>query len=184
QIRCQLIRLPLSLTRLPYTTLFRSRLGRAREQAAAGERRCEPAQRDQDQGAAGGAEQTQRVDLQQRGLAHALSAGEADPQPRPAPVRLQRARVTRRTMPTPSRLAAPAPAGPPAGARALPAHKTRIVATIGPASEAPETLARLVAAGLGVARLNLSHGDFEGHARVIERLRAASREAGRPLAIL
>src|SRR5690606_41842068 len=83
QIRCQLIRLPLSLTRLPYTTLFRSRLGRAREQAAAGERRCEPAQRDQDQGAAGGAEQTQRVDLQQRGLAHALSAGEADPQPRP-----------------------------------------------------------------------------------------------------
>jgi len=86
-------------------------------------------------------------------------------------------------MPTTTRLA-PAPARPPAGARALPAHKTRIVATIGPASEAPETLARLVAAGLDVARLNLSHGDFEGHARVIERLRAVSREAGRPLAIL
>jgi len=66
----------------------------------------------------------------------------------------------------------------------LPAHKTRIVATIGPASESPEVLARMVAAGMDVARINLSHGDFEGHARVIARLREASRAAGRPLAIL
>ncbi len=66
----------------------------------------------------------------------------------------------------------------------LPAHKTRIVATIGPASDAPEVLCRMIEAGLSVARLNLSHGDFEGHARVIERLREASRTAGRPLAIL
>jgi pyruvate kinase len=66
----------------------------------------------------------------------------------------------------------------------LPAHKTRIVATIGPASESPDTLARMVAAGMDVARINLSHGDFASHARVIARLREASRAAGRPLAIL
>jgi len=66
----------------------------------------------------------------------------------------------------------------------LPAHKTRIVATIGPASDSPEVLARMVAAGMDVARINLSHGDLEGHARVIARLREASRAAARPLAIL
>ncbi len=66
----------------------------------------------------------------------------------------------------------------------LPDHKTKIVATIGPASASPEMLERLVAAGLDVARLNLSHGDLDSHARAIERLRAAARTVGRPLAIL
>jgi pyruvate kinase len=66
----------------------------------------------------------------------------------------------------------------------LPAHKTRIVATIGPASESPEVLVRMIAAGMSVARLNLSHGDFASHARVVERLREAARTVGRPLAIL
>jgi pyruvate kinase len=66
----------------------------------------------------------------------------------------------------------------------LPRHKTRIVATIGPASESPEVLERLVAAGMDVARINLSHGDFPGHARVIARVREAARAAGRPVAIL
>jgi len=66
----------------------------------------------------------------------------------------------------------------------LPAHKTRIVATIGPASESPEVLARMIAAGMSVARLNLSHGDFASHARVVERLREAARTVDRPLAIL
>ena len=47
----------------------------------------------------------------------------------------------------------------------LPSHKTKIVATIGPASESPEMLERLIRAGLDVARLNFSHGDFAGHAR-------------------
>lgn len=71
-----------------------------------------------------------------------------------------------------------------AGLARLPAHKTRIVATIGPASESPAVLARMISAGMDVARINLSHGDLEGHGRVIARLREASRAAGRPLAIL
>jgi pyruvate kinase len=66
----------------------------------------------------------------------------------------------------------------------LPAHKTRIVATIGPASDSPALLARMMAAGMTVARLNLSHGDFDGHARVIAHVREAARAAGRPVAIL
>ena len=61
----------------------------------------------------------------------------------------------------------------------LPAHKTKVVATIGPASESPEMLVRLIRAGLNVARLNFSHGDFAKHAEVIRRIRAAERETGR-----
>jgi pyruvate kinase len=67
---------------------------------------------------------------------------------------------------------------------ALPAHKTRIVATIGPASESPEMLARLIAAGLNVARLNFSHGDFSKHGEVVKRIRKAARAAGRRVAIM
>ena len=46
----------------------------------------------------------------------------------------------------------------------LPDHKTKIVATIGPASDTPEMLERLIRAGLNIARLNFSHGDFAAHA--------------------
>jgi pyruvate kinase len=66
----------------------------------------------------------------------------------------------------------------------LPAHKTKIVATIGPASESPEMLARLIRAGLDVARLNFSHGSPEKHAEVIQRIRDAARETGRRVAIM
>ncbi len=66
----------------------------------------------------------------------------------------------------------------------LPNHKTKIVATIGPASESPEMLERLIRAGLNVARLNFSHGDFAGHAEVITRIRAASIATGRRVAIM
>src|SRR5512139_2031479 len=66
----------------------------------------------------------------------------------------------------------------------LPDHKTKIVATIGPASESPEMLERLIRAGLNVARLNFSHGDFSGHAERIARIRAAERATGRRVAIL
>ena len=66
----------------------------------------------------------------------------------------------------------------------LPAHKTKIVATIGPASESPEMLARLIRAGLNVARLNFSHGDFSSHAEVIRRIREAARATGRRVAIM
>ena len=67
---------------------------------------------------------------------------------------------------------------------ALPAHKTKIVATIGPASESPEMLARLIRAGLNIARLNFSHGDFSRHAEIIQRVRDAACKAGRRVAIM
>src|SRR5512147_1355800 len=66
----------------------------------------------------------------------------------------------------------------------LPNHKTKIVATIGPASDSPEMLERLIRAGLNVARLNFSHGDFTGHAERISRIRAAERATGRRVAIM
>jgi pyruvate kinase len=66
----------------------------------------------------------------------------------------------------------------------LPTHKTKIVATIGPASDSPEMLEKLILAGMNVARLNFSHGDFSGHAGVIERIRAAERTTGRRVAIM
>ena len=65
-----------------------------------------------------------------------------------------------------------------------PAHKTKLVCTIGPASDSPETLEKMVQAGMNVARLNFSHGEFAGHATVIERVRAASRAVGKPVAIM
>jgi pyruvate kinase len=66
----------------------------------------------------------------------------------------------------------------------LPDNKTKIVATIGPASESPAMLERLIRAGLNVARLNFSHGDFLGHAERIVRIRAAERATGRRVAIM
>jgi pyruvate kinase len=66
----------------------------------------------------------------------------------------------------------------------LPNHKTKIVATIGPASESPEMIARLARAGMDVARLNFSHGDFDAHAASISRIRDVERTTGKRLAIL
>lgn len=66
----------------------------------------------------------------------------------------------------------------------LPSHKTRIVATIGPASESPDVLERMIRAGMDVARLNFSHGDFEAHRRHVVAIRAAARVVGRPVAIM
>ena len=63
-------------------------------------------------------------------------------------------------------------------------RRTKIVATIGPASREPATLVRLVEAGMDVARLNYSHGTLEEHAETVERVRAAAGRAGRPVAIL
>jgi pyruvate kinase len=63
-------------------------------------------------------------------------------------------------------------------------RRTKIVATIGPASREPEILVRMVAAGLDVARLNFSHGDRDLHAANAERVRAAASQAGRQVAIL
>jgi pyruvate kinase len=63
-------------------------------------------------------------------------------------------------------------------------RRTKIVATIGPASREPETLRRMIEAGLDVARLNFSHGNREIHAENAERVRAAANAAGRQVAIL
>jgi pyruvate kinase len=63
-------------------------------------------------------------------------------------------------------------------------RRTKIVATIGPASRDPDTLFRLVEAGMDVARLNYSHGTLEEHAETALRVRDAAGRAGRPVAIL
>jgi len=63
-------------------------------------------------------------------------------------------------------------------------RRTKIVATIGPASREPEVLARMIEAGLDVARLNFSHGSRELHAENIARIREAATQAGRQVAVL
>src|SRR5271154_3595324 len=63
-------------------------------------------------------------------------------------------------------------------------RRTKIVATIGPASRELETLVRMVSAGMDVARLNYSHGTLEEHAETVRRVRDAAGRAGRPVAIL
>jgi pyruvate kinase len=66
----------------------------------------------------------------------------------------------------------------------LPNHKTKIVATIGPASESTEMLERLIRAGMNIARLNFSHGDFASHADRIARIRTAEKATGCRVAIM
>ena len=63
-------------------------------------------------------------------------------------------------------------------------RRTKIVATIGPASREPETLERMIEAGLDVARLNFSHGNRELHEENADRVRAAAGKVGRQVAIL
>jgi pyruvate kinase len=66
----------------------------------------------------------------------------------------------------------------------LPPNKTKIVATIGPASDSPEVLRQMILSGMNVVRLNFSHGDFSGHAETIARVRAEAEAAGRRVAIM
>ena len=54
-------------------------------------------------------------------------------------------------------------------------HRTKIVATIGPASNSPEIIEQMVHRGMNVARLNFSHGSYEDHARTIELLRVSTK---------
>jgi pyruvate kinase len=65
-----------------------------------------------------------------------------------------------------------------------PSHRTKIVATIGPASSSREVLTEMVRAGMHVARLNFSHGSYEEHARMVELLRSVEIEIGTPITLL
>ncbi|NNJ92852.1 MAG: pyruvate kinase [Gammaproteobacteria bacterium] len=66
----------------------------------------------------------------------------------------------------------------------MPSNKTRIVCTIGPASDNAATLDAMLRAGMNVARLNFSHGDFDSHARTIKNLREASARTKLRVAIM
>jgi pyruvate kinase len=63
-------------------------------------------------------------------------------------------------------------------------RRTKIVCTIGPASSSESVLKGLFQAGMDVARLNFSHGDYAFHRRVIRMIRQLERKLGRPVAIL
>jgi pyruvate kinase len=66
----------------------------------------------------------------------------------------------------------------------IPERRTKIVATLGPASDSPEKLRALVDAGMDAARLNLSHGTHADHAERARRVRDVETEAGRPVALI
>ena len=63
-------------------------------------------------------------------------------------------------------------------------RKTKIVCTIGPSSESLENTKKLIMAGMNVARLNFSHGDFEEHGNRIKNIRQACEELNKTVAIL
>ncbi|MGD6802546.1 pyruvate kinase [Rossellomorea vietnamensis] len=63
-------------------------------------------------------------------------------------------------------------------------RKTKIVCTIGPASESVEQLTQLIEAGMNVARLNFSHGDHEEHGARIQNIRTAAEKTGKTVGIL
>lgn len=63
-------------------------------------------------------------------------------------------------------------------------RRAKIVCTMGPAVESPEKVRELIAAGMNMARLNLSHGSYEEHQGRLDEVRAAAKEAGKAIAIL
>ena len=67
---------------------------------------------------------------------------------------------------------------------ALAPNKTKLVCTIGPASESPERLQDMLQAGMNIARLNFSHGEFTWHRTTISNLRLAAHTAGKRVTIM
>ena len=63
-------------------------------------------------------------------------------------------------------------------------HRTKIVATIGPASQSETVIRQLIHAGMNVARLNFSHGSYDEHAATIARIRNISEELDHPITLL
>ena len=70
------------------------------------------------------------------------------------------------------------------GGSASGGKKTKIICTLGPASESVKTITEMVKAGMNVARLNFSHGDHENHRLLIDNIRRVSSKLGIPLAII
>jgi pyruvate kinase len=62
--------------------------------------------------------------------------------------------------------------------------RTKIIATIGPASREVETLVEMIKAGVNVARLNFSHGSYASHAKLIQNIRQASKITNTPIGII
>src|ERR1700693_1803129 len=63
-------------------------------------------------------------------------------------------------------------------------RRTKIVATLGPASSDKKTLARMIEAGLDVVRMNFSHGTAREHADRVELVRAVGSQTGRSVGVL
>jgi pyruvate kinase len=66
----------------------------------------------------------------------------------------------------------------------FPANKTKLVCTIGPASDSAQMLEKIIRAGMNVARLNFSHGDFASHKKTIAKIRTAAQATGKRVAIM
>jgi len=66
----------------------------------------------------------------------------------------------------------------------LPTNKTKIVCTIGPASDSPEVIRQMIKSGMNIARLNFSHGQFHEHGEVIKKIREAAASLNTRVAIL
>ena len=66
----------------------------------------------------------------------------------------------------------------------FPKNKTKIICTIGPASDSIGMLEGLIQAGMDIARLNFSHGDFAEHQTTIQKIRSAAKTTGRRVAIM
>ncbi|MEZ4615062.1 MAG: pyruvate kinase [Caldilineaceae bacterium] len=66
----------------------------------------------------------------------------------------------------------------------LPSKKTKIIATIGPATQEVSQLVELIHSGMNVARINFAHGDYATHAATIANVRSAASQTGRRVAIM
>ena len=63
-------------------------------------------------------------------------------------------------------------------------RRAKIICTLGPSSDSPEAIESLILAGMNIARLNFSHGDYDFHRGLVNRVRAAAGKLGRPVAIM
>ena len=68
--------------------------------------------------------------------------------------------------------------------RNLPSKKTKIIATIGPASSSIDMLIKMIDSGMNIARINFAHGDFDSHTQMIANVRTAASQTGQRVAII